>query len=520
MTTFAIVIVCSFIVTACLTPGVRRLAIHVHLVDAPDGKRKLHTKTTPLGGGIALLCGSLLTLAGLWLFRERLKIIGDFVPSEYLGLFLAVLVLCGVGLIDDRFGLRGRQKLAGQALACGIMAVSGLVIRNVQLFSWHVELGLLALPFTFFWLLGAINALNLIDGIDGLASTVGCVLSLALACMAYLSGHPGDALLALVLAGSLLGFLCYNFPPASMFLGDTGSMLIGLVLGVLAIRCSLKGPATIALAAPTAIWAIPILDTGMAILRRRLTGRSIYDPDRGHLHHCLLRRGHSNRTTLVWIGLLCASTSVGALLSVWQQSESLAVATVLVVGGTLVVTRLFGHVEVRLLGQRLKHLLLSLVPRPHLTNHRPDPVCTRLQGSGEWEDLWNTLIEFSDRFDLCAVQLNINLPVIHEEYHASWKRKDRPDSPQFWHTDIPLISHDLTVGRLRITGGCEQGSVCVWMGELIAGLKPFETLMLTLVEDQLTIADRPPLATAKTLADHPQDGSSEDSGVVLIDANG
>jgi UDP-GlcNAc:undecaprenyl-phosphate GlcNAc-1-phosphate transferase len=226
----------------------------------------------------------------------------------------------------------------------------------------------------------------------------------------------------------------------------------------------------------------------MAILRRRLTGRSIYETDRGHLHHCLLRRGYSNRATLLWIGGLCACTAVGALVSVSQEREWVAIGSIALVAGLLVITRLFGHIEVRLLGQRIKHLLLSLIPRPRREAHRPEPLCTRLQGNGQWDELWTTLIEFANRFDLSAVQLNINLPVIHEEYHASWKRKESPDRRQFWHTDIPLVTQSQTVGRLRITGTSEAGSVCQWMGELIAGLKPFETMMLALVEEHLAEA--------------------------------
>src|SRR5439155_5894298 len=122
-----------------------------------------------------------------------------------------------------------------------------------RIFDWHVELGLLAVPFTLFWLLGAINSLNLIDGMDGLLSSVGLIVTLAMAAMAVLGEQWMAACVAVALAGALLGFLRYNFPPASIFLGDSGSMLIGLVIGALAIRSSLKSPATVALAAPVAV---------------------------------------------------------------------------------------------------------------------------------------------------------------------------------------------------------------------------------------------------------------------------
>lgn len=491
MISFGLLIGFAFVATLALIPLVRRGALRWRLVDEPDGNRKLHDRTVPLGGGIAILLGCLVAATALSLFGTRLNPPIYFQPAEYFGLLLASAILCGVGLADDRFGLRGRQKLFGQAVACMVITASGLVIERVQLFGWDLELGLLAVPLTFFWLLGAINSLNLIDGIDGLATTVGCILCLALGSMAYLTGHLNDALLAMILAGSLLAFLCFNFPPASMFLGDTGSMLIGFVLGVLAIRSSLKGAATIALTAPTAVWAIPIFDTGMAIVRRRLTGRSIYDTDRGHMHHCFMQRGYSGRSTLLWIGSLCAATAVGALISVSQRNEWLAVGSTVVVLGLLVVSRVFGHVEVLLLGRRLKHLLQTLIPRPNFRKFRSEPSATRLQGTGQWDDLWQTLVEFADRFDLSAVQLNINLPIVHEHYHANWSRKELPDGSQLWHTDIPLIRRQQTVGRLRITGRCAEGSACVLMGDLISGLKPFETLMLSLVDEHFAAAGLP-----------------------------
>jgi UDP-GlcNAc:undecaprenyl-phosphate GlcNAc-1-phosphate transferase len=205
-------------------------------------------------------------------------------------------------------------------------------------------------------------------------------------------------------------------------------------------------------------------------------------------------------------------------LSVSNQNEWLAISSVTLVGGLLVLTRFFGHVEVRLLGQRLKNQIGSLDPRRNWARRRPEPIATQLQGNGQWKDLWDTLIEFADRFDLCAVQLNINLPAIHEGYHASWKRKESPDRRQFWHTDIPLVTQNQTVGRLRITGRCEEGSVCAWMGELIAGLKPFETLMLALVEEHLSAAgissESPAAVLGKPVADGEFEPLSADVGTV------
>jgi UDP-GlcNAc:undecaprenyl-phosphate GlcNAc-1-phosphate transferase len=344
-------------------------------------------------------------------------------------------------------------------------------------------------PITLFWFVGAINAFNLLDGIDGLASSVGLILSLALAAMAWYLGHHAEALIALALAGSLLAFLIFNFPPASIFLGDAGSMLIGLLLGILAIRSSLKGPATVALAAPVAILAIPILDTGMAILRRRLTGRSIYETDRGHLHHCLMQRGFSGRTTLLWIVSLCVITAAGALLGVVQQSDALAVGTVVLVVCTLAVTGMFGLSECQLLGQRMKNFSTSLVSRPGTWPPQFIPRGTQLHGDQEWDELWQMLVEYAERFDLTSVWLNVNVPAVHEEYHAHWQRKGA-DEWQMWQVQIPLIHQGVTIGKLGLAGRGVSDAQLSWMSELIDGLNPFQTLLRDLLDQLLATPEQ------------------------------
>ncbi len=474
----------AFAACSLLTPVMRLVSARLGIVDEPDGRRKLHHSAIPLGGGVAICVAIELAISIQSLLPNSRPLSLD--TFYFMGLLVAVTLIVIVGLLDDRFQLRGRQKLVGQTVAASVLVASGLVVERIQVFSWSFELGLLAVPFTLLWLVGAINALNLIDGVDGLATGVGVILSLGIAGMAAMTGHETDALVALALCGALLGFLIYNFPPASIYLGDTGSMLIGLLLGALAIRCSLKGPATVALAAPTVIWTIPMFDVGMAILRRKLTGRSIYDTDRGHLHHCFLRKGFSNRSTLIWVGVFCSCTSIGALSSVAYQNEWLALGSGFAVICTLVLTRWFGHAECLLLGRRIRSMILSLIQLPRI-NDKPSrrPVRDRLTGTRDWDELWDTLTEFAERFDLCSVQLNVNLPALNEEYHVNWDRRERGEQREEWYTDIPLVSDNVAIGRLRIRGHCASGSVCSWMGDLIAGLKPFETQMLSLLVDRV-----------------------------------
>jgi UDP-GlcNAc:undecaprenyl-phosphate GlcNAc-1-phosphate transferase len=256
---------------------------------------------------------------------------------------------------------------------------------------------------------------------------------------------------ALALGGAMLGFLWFNLPPASDFLGDCGSMLVGLVVGVLAIQGSIKGAATVYLTAPTALLTLPILDTLAAILRRKLTGRSIYCTDRGHLHHCLLRYGLTNRQALIWVVGLSLVTGVGALSSLWFGNDLLAVLSVATVVAILVVSRVFGHGELALAGQRAVATGLSLF-RWH-KSAEPRQIRVRLQGCMDWEQLWEQILEQAGTLNLVTVSLDVNAPRYHECYHARWERgRADADEPKLWRTLIPLAVHGRNLGQLEVVG--------------------------------------------------------------------
>ena len=355
----------SLMLCLILTPVAGALARRCKLLDHPDLRRKMHVRAVPVAGGLPILLSACATLAGiLWFFPIAES---DGPNPNMIGLLLGSLTICAVGLADDFGCLRGRHKLAGQCFAVGIVILGGVQVQHVHVFHWTLELGLLSIPFTGFILLGAINSLNLIDGMDGLLSSVGLIITLAMAALSAAGGHWLAACIALALAGALLGFLRYNLPPASIFLGDSGSMVIGLVVGVLAIESSLKAPATIALAAPTALLTIPVFDTFVAILRRTLTGRSIYTTDRGHLHHCLLRRGLNTYAVLLLIWGFCLITVAGVLASLAFKNELFAILSALTVVSILVVSRLFGHGELSLVSQRVRSVCLSFLGQPRST---------------------------------------------------------------------------------------------------------------------------------------------------------
>jgi UDP-GlcNAc:undecaprenyl-phosphate GlcNAc-1-phosphate transferase len=441
----------AFAFCAILIPLVRAIANRCGLVDRPDGRRKLHDRVVPLAGGVAILLAGIAALTITLALSPSLLEQSTATFPSLAGLLVSSVLICAVGVLDDFGRLRGREKLLGQAMAAGIVIMYGVRIEGVQLFGHSFELGALAIPFTLFVLLGAINSLNLMDGMDGLLGGIGLIICLALGAMAVLSGKAVPGCVALTLAGALLGFLVYNFPPATIFLGDAGSMVIGLTVGVLAIQGSLKGPATVALAAPTALLILPIFDTTAAILRRKLTGRSIYTTDRGHLHHCLLRRGLTVHWALLVVALCCLVTVAGTLASLFFKNEMVALLSAAVVVVMLIVTRSFGHAELRLVAQKARGLFRSLLDRPSRGSVRELKV--HLQGSLAWQEVWLRLIDRSDELNLCRVRLDVNAPAINEGYHASWARGGEiTEAGSLWRAEMPLTVLGKTIGRMVVAG--------------------------------------------------------------------
>lgn len=454
----------------------------VGIIDRPDTHRKGHGRAIALGGGVAVLVSLATAVAILYAVENPLQrfFVGE--ETTLVALLVGSTAICLCGFLDDAFHLRGRQKLAGQVLAAGLLIAFGLSIEKVAILGWEIDLGLLAIPFTLFWLLGATNAVNLLDGIDGLAATLGIILCLAIGVMSWMTGHTMEAIICVAFAGSLLGFLVWNFPPASIYLGDAGSMLIGLLIGALAIRSSLKGPATAALAAPLAIWAIPILDSVAAILRRKLTGRSIYTTDRSHLHHTLLNRGLDNRTTVAFIALLCAVTGIGALASVYWNNELFALFAVVAIVASLVSFRIFGYAELMLVQNRTLSLALSLFKQGR-ASHRKN--VHRLQGTHGWDAVWDGLVQTAEQHGLALIELNINIPLAAEHYYAKWSSPAEEALEGVWVASLPLLLNGHQIGQIRLQGRSE-GSGSEQLQRVSTALVAHEDQLIRIAEEALS----------------------------------
>jgi UDP-GlcNAc:undecaprenyl-phosphate GlcNAc-1-phosphate transferase len=305
------------IVTLVITPLVRRVSEHFGLVDTPGG-RKVHQTPISRVGGVAIFSGMIAALAFQVFGEARLgwhqvllhRAEGDPRLLLVLG---GVTLMFVVGLIDDLVNLTPGAKLLGQIAAAGVVVASGLRIDYVgnPVQGGLVMLGLLSIPVTIIYLVGFANVINLIDGLDGLAAGVSGIAAMSLLALAAPANRFDAAALAAALIGACLGFLRYNFHPASIFMGDSGAMFLGFSLATISLLGVMKTTAAIALAVPLIILGVPIFDTASAILRRLRHNRPIQEADKGHIHHRLLGRGFDQRQTVLIIYAWSAALAVG-----------------------------------------------------------------------------------------------------------------------------------------------------------------------------------------------------------------
>jgi len=314
-----VVFVAAGLLALFLTPFVRNVVIRYEIVDRPEARR-VNTAPVPRGGGLAI-CAAFLLVAGLFLLLNQsahfVPIPVAFSPAEVTALLLGGAVAAGLGAIDDLFDLRARYQLLGQvALACGAVAL-GISIDFIAnpLAPGRIipfPAGPIAAGLTIFWIVGMINSINWIDGLDGLSTGVAFIAAVTLGIISLTTqvggGQPLIGVLCFALAGALLGFLRWNFNPASIFTGTSGVQFVGYTLAVLAIL----GTAKVAVA--LLVLGVPIIDTFWIIVRRVSEGRSPFSPDRTHIHHRLLDLGLSHRQTVLAIYGICLALAVLSLL--------------------------------------------------------------------------------------------------------------------------------------------------------------------------------------------------------------
>ncbi len=476
--------ICAFVFALVLTPVVRNLAKHFGFVDQPDAGRKLHQLPIPRLGGVAvfisyLLAYGVLLAAGFAATHEVRR--GYPMANRMLPAMLVVFVL---GIIDDIRPIRAWQKFAGQIVAATMVYFAGVHVGGFGVYKLH---DWWSLPATILWLVLCTNAINLIDGVDGLAAGV-CVFATITTMLAALLQNNIDLALAVApLLGCLLGFLRYNFNPATIFLGDSGSLVVGFFLGCCSILWSQKSATILGMTAPLLALSIPLLDTLLAVVRRFMRNQPIFTADRGHIHHRLLDRGWTpRRVALVIYGF----SALSAVLALCLMNKSFQGAVIVIFCvATWIGVQHLGYVEFGVAGRMFME---GAFRRLLNTNIALRTFEESLRNAAEPDDCWQVIRSSAREFGFQTVEMSLNgrhysladAPLAHPlgASHSANRLGD-----QAWKVRIPLSEADF-IALTRPFGDHTGHNV----------IAPYAECVRRLMEPKLANFQRPMVTMAET----------------------
>lgn len=330
----------SFILSFILTPVSKAIANRTGVIDVPKDERRVHSKPIPLLGGLAIFIS-------VMVFTPF--IVNDY--KEMAGIMLGGIIIFITGVVDDAKDLNPKLKFLLQIVAASVACYFGVRIdflTNPTNTSDMINLSsYIAVPISIFWIVGITNTINLIDGLDGLSSGLTAISAISFSIIASRNGNYEMTLLSLVLAGTCLGFLPYNFNPASIFVGDSGAMFMGFMLACISIQAVIKSTAALSMIIPILGIAIPILDTSFAIIRRFINGKKIFIADKGHVHHRLLAKGYSQRQTVLILYLISIVYSALGILISRESAVNSLIITILIFIATIVVAWHTGFFKIK-----------------------------------------------------------------------------------------------------------------------------------------------------------------------------
>jgi UDP-GlcNAc:undecaprenyl-phosphate GlcNAc-1-phosphate transferase len=415
----------SFLLSLILTPIVRDRIGHLAFLDQPDGIRKKHLFAVPRVGGIAIALSYALTFALALALPFSYNYVLFSASSNILKLSLVAAVVFLTGVLDDAFALKASHKLIGISAAATLAYAAGIRV-NVNLFGAASSWPWLSFALTVIWLIGCSNAFNLIDGMDGLAAGVGLFATLTMLLAALSQGNLPLALATMPLAGCLLGFLRYNFNPASVFLGDSGSLLIGFLLGCYGALWSEKSVTLVAMTVPILALSIPLADVALSIFRRFLRNRPIFVADRGHIHHKLLDRGHTTKGAVLVIYGLSGFAATASLLVGALHNRLSGLIVILFCVGVAIGVRYLKYGEFTLAGEMfLKGRFRKIVD----TETRLLDFEAELSKAATVHETWAAILRGSKEFGFHGVRLSAAGMVFEDS---------KPITGPVWQLRIPL----------------------------------------------------------------------------------
>jgi UDP-GlcNAc:undecaprenyl-phosphate GlcNAc-1-phosphate transferase len=456
-----LVLSAAFLASVVLTPGIRDRARGRGWVDRPDGGRKQHAGAVPRLGGLAVYLSFALAFVAAVVLLPPSVWLGASGIDAALHLLVAGGAVMLVGLVDDVRGASPAAKVLVQVAAALYLYTAGFQVQVINTpFGTQIVLGWLALPVTLLWVVGLSNAFNLIDGLDGLAAGVGIFALSVVFTFALLNERWEIAILAVALGGALLGFLRYNFSPASVFLGDSGSLFVGFALAALSMRGSMKSPTAVAVITPLLALGFPILDTALTLLRRLLRGRSNLEADADHIHHRIMRRGLTPQRAVVILYGVTALFGAMALLSMTGQARAVGAA---VAGFTLVT-----WLGIRQLGYRELEQLPGLfrLSRRGGAQRALARLRGRLESASDMTQVWHAVGEGAQELGLDAITLR--LPEAEEGLSGSWswRRPAEAEARPAWSWTLPLIHDGATLGELTLARVLDARPLALAPGEI------------------------------------------------------
>jgi UDP-GlcNAc:undecaprenyl-phosphate GlcNAc-1-phosphate transferase len=403
MRTAAVAFVLSLLFGALLTPIVRALARQYGVLDHARSSRKIHGRPIPRLGGIAIVLAFYVPMVGLLLFHGGVGTLFLAERQHVIGLFVGGISIALLGLYDDLRGANAWKKFLVQFAVAGLLYALGFRIEILaNPFGEPITLGWVGMPFTVLWVVGVINAINLIDGLDGLAGGVALVAVVTTFLVSIQRGHPLMMLFSSALAGSILGFLFYNFNPASIFMGDTGSMFLGFVLATTAIQTNQKASTAVAVLIPGIALGLPIMDTLLAIGRRAIRGRPLFQADKEHIHHRLMALGLSHRQTVLVLYGFCVILGAAALVLTFTNSGQSALLLVVLAIVAFLFLRSLGYV-------RLDRMPESALDRKRNRALRAAvrPLGRRLRQLRSLDEMWPLVVEAGKALGAVTISLEV-----------------------------------------------------------------------------------------------------------------
>ncbi len=445
----------AFTVSFFLTPVVRRLSLRWGAFDHRS-ERKLHLFPIPRVGGIAIALAYGASLALLIAVPVKA---GNLVPNSLpfsWHILPAAIVIFATGLVDDLFGLKPVQKLLFEIVAAGVAFWAGV---QVHVFGGHQVAPWLSLPLSVLWLVACTNAFNLIDGVDGLAAGIGLFATCTTLIAALLNNNVPLALATVPLAGALLAFLRYNFNPATIFLGDSGSLFIGFMLGCYGILWSQKSATILGMTAPVMALSIPLLDTGIAIVRRFLRQQPIFGADRGHIHHRLLDRGFTPRKVAL---LLYGCCFLGALCSLAMTRKDFSGPIVIIFCLVAWIgIRQLGYVEFGVVGRMFVEGSFRRLLNSHIALRILE---THLMAAQTPDECWHTVRNAAKEFGFHTIDMQL-----------AGRRFESPDDiprERCWIVQIPISGSDYLELSREFGAENQAGTIAPFVDVLRKALAP------------------------------------------------